>query len=501
MEIKIGSAKIKAMQQNESKNIIATKREQPPAGKGSSNSKGDFSQGKVSLAIIKLALPLCLAQLVNVLYNIVDRVYIGHIEGVGAAALTGVGVTFPIISIISGFINMCGLGGAPAFSMARGAGDDKKAGEIMGTSLSLLIICGAVLMAAVLIFKKPLLYAFGASDATFSYGDDYITIYIMGIFFSMISIGLNPYINNQGFGGTGMLTTVIGAAINIVLDPFFIFDSFSVVGLHINGLNLGTKGAALATIFSQFVSAVWVLIFLTKKAPLRLRLQNMRLKWANVKTILSVGLVQLIWSFTTSASQILYNASLQSYGGDIYVGIMTVINSIREMLLMGIHGLTGGAQPVISYNYGAGDCKRTLDGIKFLTLAGLIYTTVVSGTILLFPGAMIGIFTDSKELLSKGPEMVRIFFSLQAVMAFHIVGQYTFTALGKSGKAIFFSIFRKIILVVSLVIALPRIFSAFPVKAIYMSEPIADVIAGIVCFSAMYITVWRKLSRGQLPKK
>ena len=461
--------------------------------------KGDFSKGSVPGAIMRLTIPLFLAQIVAVLYNIVDRIYIGHIEKIGTLALTGVGVTFPLITLITGFTNMCGMGGAPPFSMARGRGDDDTAGEILGNATTLLLIFSALIAAVIFIFKRSLLYAFGASDDTISYAESYITIYVSGIAFSMLGTGLNAFISNQGYSATAMVTTVIGAVTNIFLDPFFIFDRFSVFGASLPGLNMGVSGAALATIISQFISAVWVLAFLILRAPVKLRISNMLLHFRYVKTILRIGVTPLIFSGTTGVVQILYNSSLQRYGGDIYVAAMTVINSVREMIFMGMHGLTNGAQPVLSYNYGAKDTKRTLKGIRFMTVAGVVYTSVLSIAVVLWPGVVIRIFNDSEELMEIAPTVVRLFFSMQVMLSFHSVGQYTFLSLGMSRQSMFFSILRKILVVVPLIFILPLIFPDNAAEAVFGAEPIADVVAGFACFSTMYILVWRKLRAGILP--
>lgn len=462
--------------------------------------KGDFSKGSVPGAIMRLAVPLFFAQIVAVLYNIVDRIYIGHIDTVGRLALTGVGVTFPVITIITGFTNLCGMGGAPLFSMSRGRGDDEKAGEIMGNSATLLLLFGALIAAAVLIFERDILYAFGASDDTYYYAQSYITIYISGIFFSMLGTGLNSFINNQGYSATGMFTTILGAVTNIALDPFFIFDRFSFLGINMNGFNMGVAGAALATVISQFISAAWVMAFLIFRAPVRLRLRSMALRFAHVKKILSLGVTPLIMSFTTGTVQILYNSSLQRYGGDIYVGTMTVINSIREMIFMGTHGLTSGAQPVISFNYGAGNAERTLKAIRFQTYAGVAYTIAASAIVVLWPEFLIKLFNDSDELLAVAPAMMRIYFSAYFMISFHSVGQFTFLSLGMSGKGMFFSILRKIVVVVPLILLLPLMFPFAPAQSIFGAEPVSDAVAGIACFTTMYVTVWRKLRKGIIPQ-
>lgn len=295
--------------------------------------QNDFTKGSISGNIMRLAFPMMAAQLINVLYSVVDRVYIGHLPDASTLALTGLGLTFPIIMIITAFANLFGMGGAPLCSIARGKGDDRRAERIMGNSFAMLLISGVLLMIVCLIFKRPILYAFGASDQTFPYADDYVEIYLCGSLFVMIGLGMNSFINSQGFAKTGMMTVALGALVNILLDPVFIFI-----------FGLGVRGAALATVLSQLLSALWVLRFLTgKKAIYRLSLKSMRLDFSLIGEISGLGLSGFIMSVTNSAVQIVCNASLQFYGGDIYVGVMTVLNSIREVLTMPVQGITNGA--------------------------------------------------------------------------------------------------------------------------------------------------------------
>ena len=307
------------------------------------SSKNDFSKGSIPRNILNIAFPMTLAQLISVLYNIVDRIYIGKIPENATLALTGLGVTLPIITIVIAFANLFGMGGAPLSSIARGRGDNEKAEEIMGNSFALLLIFGILLTILGLLFKKPLLYLFGASDATFPYANAYITIYLLGSIFVMIGLGMNNFINAQGFGRIGMMTVLLGAILNIILDPIFIF-----------GFNMGVKGAAIATVISQFFSALWVFKFLIgKETILKIKLKNLKLKKSLVSKITFLGLSGFVMAITNSAAQIMCNVYLQYYGGDLYVGVMTILNSIREIITLPAKGLTDGAQPVISYNYGA----------------------------------------------------------------------------------------------------------------------------------------------------
>ncbi len=447
-----------------------------------SNSKNDFTKGTMSGNILKLAIPMTLAQLINVLYNVVDRMFIGRIPDVGMVSLTGLGLTFPIIMIISAFTNLFGSGGAPLFSIARGEGDEEKAEQIMGNAFTLLIFAGVVLTLLGLLFKKPLLYAFGASDVTYPYANGYITIYLLGSIFVMIGLGMNQYINAQGFARIGMGTVLLGAIVNIVLDFLFIFI-----------FGMGVQGAALATVIAQGLSAAWVLRFLcSSKAILRLRMKHLRLQPVLVKRISALGLSSFTASCTNSLVQITYNASLQQFGGDLFVGIMTVINSVREIIMMPVNGITSGSQPVLGYNYGAGCGQRVRQGIKFMIIVCLGYATLVWALVMLLPNFFVRIFNQEPELLAMAPSCMRIYFMGYFLMGLQMIGQSTFVALGKSKQAVFFSLFRKVVLVVPLALLLPHIFG-LGVDGIFLSEPISDLIGGGACFVTMMLTLWPKL--------
>ncbi|ALU13068.1 MatE efflux family protein [Eubacterium limosum] len=363
--------------------------------------QNDFTKGSISGNIMRLAFPMMAAQLINVLYSVVDRVYIGHLPDASTLALTGLGLTFPIIMIITAFANLFGMGGAPLCSIARGKGDDQRAERIMGNSFAMLLITGVLLMIVCLIFKRPILYAFGASDQTFPYANDYVEIYLCGSLFVMIGLGMNSFINSQGFAKIGMMTVALGAVVNILLDPVFIFV-----------FGLGVRGAALATVLSQLLSSLWVLRFLTgKKAIYRLSLKSMRLDFSLIGEISGLGLSGFIMSVTNSAVQIVCNASLQFYGGDIYVGVMTVLNSIREVLTMPVQGITNGAQPVLGFNYGAGAYGRVRKGIQFTAIIGVAYTFIAWLILMLTPQAFIHIFNSEPELIRLGVPALYIYFS------------------------------------------------------------------------------------------
>ncbi len=443
--------------------------------------QNDFSRGTMSRNILTMALPMTAAQLINILYNIVDRVYLGHLEGVGRLSITGLGLCLPVISILIGFANLCGMGGAPLCSICRGKGENEEAESVMGNSFTLLILFGGGLTAICLLLKRPILYLFGASDATFPYADDYLTIYLCGTLFVMIGLGMNPFVNAQGFGRTGMMTVALGAAVNLVLDPIFIF-----------GFGMGVRGAALATVISQACSAVWVLGFLTgPKAILRLRRTALKLRWERVRRILGLGSSGFVMALTNSLVQILCNATLQRVGGDLYVGVMTVVNSVREVATMPAAGITNGCQPVLGYNYGAGQYRRVREGIRFTTAATMGYTAAIWVVIMAFPAMFIHIFNSEAELLSAGVPAFRIYFAAFFCMAFQFIGQSVSVALNRSKSAVFFSLFRKAFIVAPLTLLLPAL--GWGVDGVFWAEPISNVVGGLACFITMWLTVYLPL--------
>ena len=444
----------------------------------------DFSKGSVSGNILSLALPMTLAQLINVLYNVVDRIYIGHIPGESTVPLTGLGLALPIITIITAFANLFGMGGAPLCSIARGQRENKKAEQIMGNSFSMLLISGILLMILCLLFKKPLLYLFGASSATFPYADSYLTIYLLGTVFVMISLGMNSFINSQGFGKIGMMTVLLGAVANIILDPLFIFV-----------FQMGVRGAAAATLISQMLSAVWVLKFLRgPKAILRLNREGMRLKAELLKNITGLGMSGFVMSVTNGSVQIICNATLQNFGGDLYVGVMTVINSVREIITMPVMGVTNGAQPVMGFNYGAEEYGRVRSAIKFTTAVCVIYTFAVWGLLLLAPRFFIHLFNSEPELLEAGVPAMKIYFFGIFMMSLQFAGQSVFVALGKSRQAVFFSLLRKAIIVIPLTLLLPMV-GGLGTNGVFLAEPVSNFIGGTACFVTMMITVWPSLKK------
>ncbi len=447
----------------------------------------DFSQGPVWRNIVRLALPMTVAQVVQVLYNVVDRIYIGHLPGASALALTGLGLTFPILTIITAFTNLFGMGGAPLCSIARGRGDTQEAERIMGNTLTLLLGAGVILTGVCLALKQPILYLFGASDATYPYADQYLSIYLLGTIFVMLSLGMNGFINAQGFARQGMLTIALGAVANILLDPLFIF-----------ALDMGVRGAALATVLSQMLSAIWVMRFLTgKKAVLRLQRRNMILSLRLVGRIVGLGTSGFIMAVTNGLCQIVCNTTLQIYGRDLYVGVMTVLNSVREIIGLPINGITNGAQPVMGYNYGAGQYARVRAGIKFTSIIGVCYTVAAWVAVMLIPGPFIHLFNSDPALVEAGTAALQIYFFGYFMMSLQFAGQAAFVALGMSRQAIFFSLLRKAIIVTPLTILLPRL-GGLGVNGVFLAEPISNFIGGAACFTAMMLLVWRRLGK-QLP--
>ena len=455
-----------------------------------SQQKNDFTKGSIAKNILSLAIPMTIAQLTNVLYNVVDRAYIGHIEGIGRDALTGIGLAMPIISIVTAFTNLCGMGGAPLCSIARGRGDREGAQRVMGNAFVLLLALGVVLMAVFYSFLDPILYLVGGSDTTVFYARQYLLIYLAGTIPVMIALGLNPFINSQGFGRTGMMTVLLGAVMNLVLDPIFIF-----------ALHMDVAGAALATVLSQICSAAWVLRFLTgQKAILRLERRYIRLHLPTVGRITALGLSGFTFSITNSLVQGSGNALLQHYGtleggtvlGDLYVSAMTVISSVREIIYQPIQGLTQGAQPVLGYNYGAGRYSRVRQCIRFMTLASLICNVVMWALVMAWPEMWILLFNNDLALQEIGAVTMRIYFCAYFFMSFQSAGQYTFVALGQAKKAVFFSLLRKVILVVPLMYLLPGL-TGLGAYGVFAAEPISDMVGGLICYTTMLLTVWRQL--------
>ncbi len=448
------------------------------------NSVNDFSSGSILKHIMKLAIPMTVAQLITVLYNVVDRMFIGRIGGTGAAdALTGIGVCLPIVTVVMAFSNLIGAGAAPLISIERGKGNDDEAEAILGSAFGMLIIIGVALTAAGLCFRQPILRLLGASEATMPYAKAYISVYLCGAVFTVTALGLNSIINAQGFAKTGMTTIAIGAFLNIILDPIFIFK-----------LNMGVSGAALATVISQIVSALWTVGFLLSKRPVyRIKLcRVLSFNIKRIKNILSLGFAGFTMLATNAAVQSVCNMTLKKYGNDVYIGVMTIITSVRDILTLPVMGFTQGAQPVLGYNYGAGKNGRVKSAIRYMSVILIVYTVLAWLAAALFPEFFIGIFSDSAELMREGVEAMHIYFFGFFFMALQFCGQTVFTALDRPKQAVFFSLFRKIVIVVPLTVILP-VFWSPAVNGVFWAEPISNLVGGGAAFTTMILTVYKKL--------
>ena len=442
--------------------------------------KNDFSQGSVNRHILNIAGPMIIAQLINVLYNVIDRIYIGRIPEVSTLAMGGLGLCLPLISIIIAFANLFGMGGSPLCSIARGKGDIKEAEEIMGNSFVMLVVFSFVIMIVGFLFKEPILWLFGASEETFKYANDYMTIYLLGTLFVLVGLGMNSFINSQGFAKIGMMTVLIGAVMNIVLDPVFIFV-----------FNMGVKGAALATVISQMVSALCTIQFLeSERTILKLRKERLKLKWNYIKKIVSLGMAGFMMAITNSIVSIVCNSTLSYYGGDMYIAIMTIINSIREVASLPGQSVANASQPVLGYNYGAQCYDRVLKGLKFTTITSLSAMLLLWLTIHMFPVTLMKIFTNDSYILNHGVDAIRLYFFGFYMMSFQMSGQAVAIGLGKSKQAIFFSIFRKVIIVAPLTIILPQYIG---IDGVFIAEAISNFIGGGACYITMWLTIGKKL--------
>lgn len=436
--------------------------------------------------MVSLAVPAVAAQLINVLYNIVDRIYIGHIEGYGDVALTGVGVTFPIIMLISAFSAFAGMGGAPLASIELGRQDVPKAELILGNSAGMIVLFSAVLTIGFSIFKRPVLYAFGASDATVGYAASYIGIYLIGTIFVQVAVGLNTFISGQGESKTAMLSVVIGAALNIALDPILIF-----------GLGMGVRGAALATVISQAVSAAWVIRFLTSgRSVMKLKIKNMGLKADVVKRIAGLGISPFIMQSTESMVSITLNSGLQHYGGDLYVGTMSIMTSIMQLILIPVQGISQGVQPIISYSYGAMDYKRVKGAFIRLLAAGLLGTLILGGVAVFVPEVYAGIFTNNESLIELTCQVMPVYFLGITIFGLQSACQSTFLALGQAKVSLFIALLRKVFLLIPLAVIFPKFMG---VMGIYRAEPVADITS--VVTTGILFTFTMKRVLGSMEEK
>ncbi len=439
---------------------------------------GSAPLGKLMLS---MAFPAVAAQLINMLYNIVDRVYIGHMEEYGDLALTGVGVTFPIITLISAFSAFAGMGGAPLASIELGKKKYDEAEKILGNSTGLIVIFSVILTLFFLIFKEQLLYAFGASGSTIIYGKEYITIYLVGTIFVQLALGLNTFISGQGAARTAMLSVFIGAMINICLDPVFIFL-----------MHMGVRGAAIATVISQAVSAAWVTRFLTSsKSVIKLKVSNMKLEKKTAMQIAALGVSPFIMQSTESLVSITLNSGLQKYGGDLYVGTMAILTSVMQLFVIPLQGITQGIQPIISYNFGAGNKKRVKDTflrMLAVTFAGMF---VLCGIAVVAPKIYAGIFTSNAELVELTTQVMPIYFFGMMFFGIQFACQSTFVALGQAKVSMFIALLRKVFLLIPLAIIIPKFTG---VMGIYLAEPIADILS-VTATSILFMITAKKILR------
>ena len=436
-----------------------------------------LANGPIVSTMLKLGIPTFVAQLIFLLYNVVDRIYIGHIPGQGSAALTGLGICFPIITIVTAFASFVGAGGSPLGGIALGRGDRDEAEKILASGLIMLVSFAVVLTIVFQVIKKPFLYMFGASDVTYPYAGAYLSIYLCGTIFVLLALGLNTFIIIQGQSTVAMISVVLGAVINIVLDPIMIFL-----------LGMGVKGAAFATIISQAVSATWILRFLTsRKAAIRIRRSALKIDLKVMGRITALGISPFIMSATESIITIAFNTGAQKYGNDLYVGSITILQSILQMIFVPLNGFTQGCQPLISYNYGAKNMERVRRTSAILIGITFVFSFVLSGVSILLPGEISSIFTDSVELIEICDKVLPIYICGMLVFGLQSGCQTTFMALGKAKQAFFFAVFRKIILLTPLVIILPKVMDS--VMGIYYAEPISDALSAICCFIVCVITL------------
>lgn len=428
--------------------------------------EADLGKESVKHLLFTLAVPAITSQIVNALYNMVDRMYIGHIPHIGAQALTGVGVCFPLIMIISAFANLLGMGGAPRASILMGRKDNNGAEKILGNCFSALIFVSILLTLLVLFFKQPLLLLFGASSNTLSYAESYMSIYAIGTIFVQLTLGMNAFISAQGFAKISMLTVVIGAVTNIILDPILIF-----------GFHMGVQGAALATILSQALSAIWAVYFLTKgNTILRLRRGNLHIIPKILLPCIGLGVAPFVMQATESILVLCFNSSLLKYGGDLAVGAMTILSSVMQFAMLPLQGLTQGGQPIISYNYGANNPERVKEAFKLQTIVCVSYATILWILAELFPDIFVAIFTNDPELAQLSRWALRIYLACVLLMGLQVSCQQSFIAFGNSKVSAFLAIFRKVLVLIPLIYILPS-FMQDQVQAVFLAEPIADFIA------------------------
>ena len=441
----------------------------------------DLGREPVGRLLLRMSAPTILAQLVNMLYNMVDRIYIGHIPDVGTAALTGVGVCMPVIMLISAFAALAAMGGAPRASIALGRGDKDGAERIMGACTALLALLSLTLTAAFLIWQEPLLRLFGASGETLPYAMRYLSVYLAGTVFVQGTLGLNAFITAQGFSKIGMMTVLIGAVLNTVLDPIFIFV-----------FHMDVQGAALATIISQAVSCVWVVRFLTgSKSTLRLRLPNIRLDRKLLAPCMALGLAPFIMQSTESLIAVCFNSSLLGYGGDAAVGTMTILTSIMQLAMLPLSGLSQGAQPIISFNFGAGNAQRVKHAFRLLLISSVTYAALLWLSVQLAPQVFVGLFTPDEALIAYAVPCVRIYMAASLLFGVQLACQQTFVALGNAKSSLFLACLRKLILLIPLIYIMPAILPGDKVRAVFTAEPVADTLA-VMTTAALFFVQFRR---------
>ena len=443
----------------------------------------NLGEEPIGRLLMILAVPAITSQLVNALYNMVDRMYIGHIPEIGSTALTGVGVCFPLIMIISAFASLIGMGGAPRASIYMGKKDNKTAEKIMGNCFTALVIIAVILTAVVLLFQEPLLYLFSASSETIGYAKEYMSIYAVGTIFVQLTLGMNAFISAQGFSKISMLTVVIGAVTNIVLDPVFIFL-----------FDMGVAGAALATILSQALSAVWAVWFLCgKKTVLRLKKENLRIRLPLLMPCVGLGVAPFVMQSTESILLLCFNSSLLKYGGNLAVGAMTILSSVMQFAMLPLQGLTQGGQPIISFNYGAGNMARVKKAFQIQTVCCFTFAFVLWAAVELAPGLFVAVFTNDPQLAELTKWALRIYMACVLLMGIQISCQQSFIALGNSRVSAFLAIFRKIIVLIPLIYILPMLLED-KVFAVFLAEPVADAVA-VTTTSALFYREFKKLTK------
>lgn len=443
----------------------------------------NLGEEPIGRLLMTLAVPAITSQLVNALYNMVDRMYIGHIPEIGSTALTGVGVCFPLIMIISAFASLIGMGGAPRASIYMGKKDNKTAEKIMGNCFTALVIIAVILTAVVLLFQEPLLYLFSASSETIGYAKEYMSIYAVGTIFVQLTLGMNAFISAQGFSKISMLTVVIGAVTNIVLDPVFIFL-----------FDMGVAGAALATILSQALSAVWAVWFLCgKKTVLRLKKENLRIRLPLLMPCVGLGVAPFVMQSTESILLLCFNSSLLKYGGNLAVGAMTILSSVMQFAMLPLQGLTQGGQPIISFNYGAGNMARVKKAFQIQTVCCFTFAFVLWAAVELAPGLFVAVFTNDPQLAELTKWALRIYMACVLLMGIQISCQQSFIALGNSRVSAFLAIFRKIIVLIPLIYILPMLLED-KVFAVFLAEPVADAVA-VTTTSALFYREFKKLTK------